>query len=310
MPWAFLARKLSRAFVTVLAIVTFVFVILRLSGDPAVQILGADASFEALGAFREKWGLNDPIWQQYLRYLGDLLQGNFGISLVEGKDALEVVLDRLAKTLQLMGLSGLVTLIIGIPIGIYAALHRGSLRDRAIMAIGVAAFSIPSFVIGIFMIMLFSVALRVLPTAGSDTWRHYVLPVVTMSTIDAAVFARLTRSAMLEVLSRPYMRTALAKGVRWPIAVRRHALPNAAIPLVTIVGFFVGSLIAGGVVTENVFAWPGIGRLLVSSVQNRDSAVVQVIVVMIALSMVTVNFAVDMAYGWLDPRIRQLRTEA
>jgi len=309
MPWAFLARKLARAFVTILAIVTFVFIILRLSGDPAVQILGADASFEALEAFREKWGLNDPIWQQYLRYLGDLLHGNFGISLVEGKDALEVVLDRLAKTLQLMGLSGLVTLIIGIPIGIYAALHRDSLRDRAIMAMGVAAFSIPSFVIGIFLILLFSVALRILPTAGSDTWRHYVMPVITMSTIDAAVFARLTRSAMLEVLSRPYMRTALAKGVRWPLAVRRHALPNAAIPLVTIVGFFVGSLIAGGVVTENVFAWPGIGRLLVSSVQNRDSAVVQVIVVMIALSMVTVNFAVDMAYGWLDPRIRQLRAE-
>jgi peptide/nickel transport system permease protein len=309
MPWAFLARKLSRAFVTILAIVTFVFVILRLSGDPAVQILGTDAGYEALEAFREKWGLNDPIWQQYLRYLSDLLHGNFGISLVEGKDALEVVLDRLSKTLQLMGLSAAVTLVIGIPIGIYAALHRGSLRDRAIMAMGVAAFSIPSFVIGIFLILIFSVALRVLPTAGSDTWRHYVLPVVTMSTIDAAVFARLTRSAMLEVLSRPYMRTALAKGLRWPIAVRRHALPNAAIPLVTIVGFFVGSLIAGGVVTENVFAWPGIGRLLISSVQNRDSSVVQVIVVMIALSMVTVNFAVDMAYGWLDPRIRQLRAE-
>ncbi len=310
MNWAFFARKLSRAFMTILAIVTFVFVILRLSGDPAVQILGADASLEALEAFREKWGLNDPIWRQYLRYLSDLLHGNFGISLVEGKDALEVVLDRLSKTLQLMGISAAVTLIIGIPIGIYAALHRGSLRDRAIMAMSVAAFSIPSFVIGIFLILIFSVALRVLPTAGSDTWRHYILPVVTMSTIDAAVFARLTRSAMLEVLSRPYMRTALAKGLRWPIAVRRHALPNAAIPLVTIIGFFVGFLIAGGVVTENVFAWPGIGRLLVSSVQNRDSSVVQVIVVMIALSMVTVNFTVDMAYGWLDPRIRQLRSEA
>jgi peptide/nickel transport system permease protein len=310
MNWAFFARKLTRAFMTILAIVTFVFVILRLSGDPAVQILGADASLEALEAFREKWGLNDPIWQQYLRYLGDLLHGNFGISLVEGKDALEVVLDRLSKTLQLMGLSAVVTLAIGIPMGIYAALHRGSLRDRAIMAMSVAAFSIPSFVIGIFLIMIFSVALRVLPTAGSDTWRHYILPVVTMSTIDAAVFARLTRSAMLEVLSRPYMRTASAKGLRWPVAVRRHALPNAAIPLVTIVGLFVGFLIAGGVVTENVFAWPGIGRLLVSSVQSRDSSVVQVIVVMIALSMVMVNFTVDMAYGWLDPRIRQLRTEA
>src|SRR4030095_16668131 len=127
---------------------------------------------------------------------------------------------------------------------IYAALHRGSARDRVIMAMGVAAFSTPSFVIGILLILVMSVMLRILPTSGSDSWKHFILPVVTMSMIDAAVFARLTRSAMLEVLSRPYMRTALAKGVRWPIAVRRHALPNAAIPLVTIVGFFVGSLIA------------------------------------------------------------------
>jgi peptide/nickel transport system permease protein len=182
MPWAFLARKLSRAFVTILAIVTFVFVILRLSGDPAVQILGTDAGYEALEAFREKWGLNDPIWQQYLRYLSDLLHGNFGISLVEGKDALEVVLDRLSKTLQLMGLSAAVTLVIGIPIGIYAALHRGSLRDRAIMAMGVAAFSIPSFVIGIFLILIF------FHSSGKSKLRlfthHTLFPVLSMNLIS------------------------------------------------------------------------------------------------------------------------------
>jgi peptide/nickel transport system permease protein len=286
-----------------------VFIILRVTGDPATQILGADATQEALEAFREKWGLNDPIWQQYLRYVAGLMRGEFGTSLIAGKDALDVVLDRLPKTMQLMSVSAVVTLMTGIPIGLYAALHRGQLRDRVIMAIGVAAFSTPSFVIGILLILLMSVMLRVLPTAGSDTWKHFILPVVTMSTIDAAVFARLTRSAMLEVLTRPYMRTALAKGLPWHVAVRRHALPNAAIPLVTIIGLFVGFLVAGGVVTENVFAWPGIGRLLVSSVQNRDSSVVQVIVLMIALSMVTVNLLVDIAYGWLDPRIRQLRAE-
>jgi len=309
MPWAFILRKLCRALFTLTAIVTFVFVILRVTGDPASQILGADATQEALEAFREKWGLNDPIWQQYLRYVAGLLRGEFGISLVEGNDALEVVLDRLPKTMQLMSVSAIVTLATGIPIGIYAALHRGKLRDRMIMAVGVAAFSTPSFVIGILLILLMSVMLRILPTAGSDTWKHFILPVVTMSTIDAAVFARLTRSAMLEVLTRPYMRTALAKGLPWHVAVRRHALPNAAIPLATIIGLFVGFLIAGGVVTENVFAWPGIGRLLVSSVQSRDSSVVQVIVLMIAASMVTVNLLVDVAYGWLDPRIRQLRAE-
>lgn len=309
MPWAFILRKLCRALFTLTAIVTFVFVILRVTGDPAAQILGADATQEALEAFREKWGLNDPIWQQFLRYVAGLLRGEFGTSLIEGKDALDVVLDRLPKTMQLMSVSAIVTLATGIPIGLYAALHRGKLRDRVIMAVGVAAFSTPSFVIGILLILLMSVTLRVLPTAGSDSWKHFVLPVVTMSTIDAAVFARLTRSAMLEVLTRPYMRTALAKGLPWHVAVRRHALPNAAIPLATIIGLFVGFLIAGGVVTENVFAWPGIGRLLVSSVQNRDSSVVQVIVLMIAASMVAVNLLVDIAYGWLDPRIRQLRAE-
>jgi len=309
MPWAFILRKLCRALFTLTAIVTFVFVILRVTGDPAAQILGADATQEALEAFREKWGLNDPIWQQFLRYVAGLLRGELGTSLIEGKDALDVVLDRLPKTMQLMSVSAIVTLATGIPIGLYAALHRGKLRDRVIMAVGVAAFSTPSFVIGILLILLMSVTLRVLPTAGSDSWKHFVLPVVTMSTIDAAVFARLTRSAMLEVLTRPYMRTALAKGLPWHVAVRRHALPNAAIPLATIIGLFVGFLIAGGVVTENVFAWPGIGRLLVSSVQNRDSSVVQVIVLMIAASMVAVNLLVDIAYGWLDPRIRQLRAE-
>jgi peptide/nickel transport system permease protein len=309
MPWSFILRKACRALFTLAVIVTFVFVILRATGDPAVQILGADASWEALEAFREKWGLNDPIWQQLLRYVAGLAQGDFGTSLVEGRNALDVVMARLPKTLQLMSISAFVSLAIGIPIGIYAALHRGQRRDRIIMAIGVAAFSTPSFVIGILLILLMSVMLRILPTAGSDSWKHFILPVITMSTIDAAVFARLTRSAMLEVLTRPYMRTALAKGLPWHIAVRRHALPNAAIPLVTIVGLFVGYLIAGGVVTENVFAWPGIGRLLVSSVQNRDSSVVQVIVLMIALSMVTVNLLVDIAYGWLDPRIRQLKAE-
>jgi peptide/nickel transport system permease protein len=307
MPWVFVLRKLCRAFFTLGAIVTFVFVILRATGDPAVQILGADATQEALQAFREKWGLDDPIWQQFLRYVEGLLRGEFGMSLVEGKDALEVVLDRLPKTMQLMSVSAIVTLLTGIPIGIYAALHRGSARDRVIMALGVAAFSTPSFVIGILLILVMSVMLRILPTSGSDSWKHFILPVVTMSMIDAAVFARLTRSAMLEVLSQPYMRTALAKGLPWHAAVRRHALPNAAIPLATIIGLFVGSLIAGGVVTENVFAWPGIGRLLVSSVQNRDSSVVQVIVLMIAASMILVNLLVDIAYGWLDPRIRQLR---
>jgi peptide/nickel transport system permease protein len=302
-------QKIFRALLTVLALVTFVFVILRVSGDPAVEILGVEAGPEALEAYREKWGLNKPIWEQYIYYFANMLQGDFGTSLIEGRDALEVVADRLPKTLSLMGWTALFTFLIGIPAGIYAALNRNTWTDRTTMAVTVASFSMPNFVIGILLIFLFSVTWNLLPTAGSETWLHYIMPVITMATAEAAVFARFTRSAMLEVLNQPYMRTALAKGVPWHQAVRRHALPNTAIPTVTVAGFFVGSLIAGGVITENVFAWPGVGRLLVSSVENRDSPVVQAIIILISGSMVTTNLIVDLLYGWLDPRIGSLRSE-
>jgi len=169
--------------------------------------------------------------------------------------------------------------------------------------------SVPNFFLGVLLILLFSVAWQILPSAGSESWRHYIMPVITMATAEASVFARFTRSEMLEVLNQPYIRTAIAKGVPWKKVVREHALPNAAIPTVTMAGFFVGSLIVGGVITENVFAWPGVGRLLVDSVANRDLAVVQVAILIIAISMVTANLIVDLAYGWLDPRVRDLRTE-
>ena len=308
MSLVFYAQKIFRALLTVWAVVTFVFIILRISGDAAIEILGVDIGPEAIEAFRRRWGLDQPIWKQYLIYFGNLLQGNFGISLVDGRPALEVVLDRVPKTLALMVPTTILTLGIGIPAGIYAALHRNSWIDRGTMAVSVMSFSLPNFVVGIFLILLFSVTLRLLPTAGSETWLHYIMPVITMSTADAAIFARFSRSAMLEVLNQPYMRTALAKGIPWPTAVRRHAVPNTAIPTVTIAGFFVGSMIAGGVITENVFAWPGVGRLLVSAVGYRDTAVVQVIMILIAVSMVTTNLVIDIMYGWLDPRVRSLRT--
>ena len=308
MSLVFYAQKIFRALLTVWAVVTFVFIILRISGDAAIEILGVDIGPEAIEAFRRRWGLDQPIWKQYLIYFGDLLQGDFGISLVDGRPALEVVLDRVPKTLALMVPTTILTLGIGIPAGIYAALHRNSWIDRGTMAVSVMSFSLPNFVVGIFLILLFSVTLRLLPTAGSETWLHYIMPVITMSTADAAIFARFSRSAMLEVLNQPYMRTALAKGIPWPTAVRRHAVPNTAIPTVTIAGFFVGSMIAGGVITENVFAWPGVGRLLVSAVGYRDTAVVQVIMILIAVSMVTTNLVIDIMYGWLDPRVRSLRT--
>ncbi|MDH4556185.1 ABC transporter permease [Pseudomonas sp. BN417] len=303
----YLLQKLARALLTVLLIVSTVFIVLRLSGDPAIYVLGLDADPRALDAFRQQWGLDQPLWQQYVQFLGNCLQGDFGYSYFEERDAMAAVLDRLPQTLLLMGITGLCTLLIGIPAGIYAALHRNSWIDRLTMLASVAGFSLPNFVFGILLILLFSVTWQLLPTGGSGSWQHLVMPVLTMTLAEAAVFARFTRSAMLEALNQPYMRTARAKGLRWNQAVLYHALPNVAIPLITVIGFFVGTLVAGGVVTESVFAWPGLGRLLVSSVANRDLAVVQIIVMLIACSMVLTNLLVDLLYGWLDPRVASLR---
>ncbi|MBW2337402.1 MAG: ABC transporter permease [Deltaproteobacteria bacterium] len=305
----YLLQKLFRAVLTICIIVSFVFIALRMSGDAALQIYGADVDEAVLEALRKSWGLDKPIWQQYLGFIGNIFRGELGTSYLDGRDAIEVVMERVPKTLSLMGITAIFTFLIGIPAGIYAALHHNTAIDRATMTLAVGGLSIPNFFLGVLLILLFSVTLRLLPSAGSETWQHYIMPVITMATAEASVFARFMRSSMLEVLSQPYIRTAMAKGVPWQKVVREHALPNAAIPTVTVAGFFVGSLIVGGVITENVFAWPGVGRLLVDSVANRDLAVVQVAILLIAVSMVTTNLIVDLSYGWLDPRVRDLQTK-
>lgn len=297
-------RRLARALLTIGLLVLFTFVVLRASGDPAAALIGDEVPLEALEALRKRWGLDQPIHTQFLLYVGNLLQGDFGFSFMGQGPALDLILDRIPKTLTLMGLTTVATLCIGIPAGVYAALHRNSWIDRTTMGVTVASFSMPNFVVGIFLILLFGVVWRLLPTSGSATLWHYVLPVITMASADAALFARFSRSAMLEVLHRPYMRTAFAKGASWRRALTRHALPNAAIPIVTLVGLYLGRNIAAAVVTENVFAWPGLGKLLVTAVEKRDFAVVQGIVLLVGVTMVTANLLVDLAYGWLDPRTR------
>ncbi len=298
----FALRKVFRALLTVMLLVTFTFFILRLTGDPATSMVGLDVPPEAREAFRVKWGLDRPLWTQYLIYLEQLAQGDFGRSFVGARPAWDVVAERLPKTLSLMGATTLVTLLIGIPLGVIAAVRRGTWVDRLAIGVSVAGLSLPNFVVGILLILLFGVGLMWLPTTGSDTAWHFILPVVTMATSEAAVFARFARSAMLDVLNQPYMRTAAAKGRDRASAVVWHALPNAAIPLVTVVALYLGRLIVGAVVTENVFAWPGVGSLLVLSVEHRDLAVVQTIVILVGITMVAANLTVDIAYRWLDPR--------
>lgn len=300
----FVASRLARAALTIAMVVTFAFVVLRMSGDPAQIIMGADAPPEAVDAFRAAWGLDEPIWVQYLSYFWAILQGDLGRSMRDGRDAIVLVGERIPATLALTLPALLIKVCLGIPAGIYAALHRNSLADRVVMVMAVAGFTVPSFVLGLLLVLVFAVQLGWLPSGGQESWRHAILPVITLGLGGAAVLARFTRSAMLEVLGQPYIRTASAKGVPWRRVVTGHALPNAAIPTVTIIGFMVGSLIAGAVVVESVFSWPGVGRLLVVAVGNRDLAVVQCVLLLVAVTMVCSNLVVDLLYGLLDPRLR------
>ena len=301
----FVAIRLFRALVTIALVVTFAFVVLRLSGDPAQIILGPEAPPEVIAAFRKSWGLDDPIWQQYFRYFAAIAQGELGRSMRDGREAITLVAERIPATLALTVPALLIKLGVGLSAGTYAALHRGSLADRVVMVLSVAGFTIPSFVLGLTLVLVFAVKFGWLPSGGADSWRHAILPILTLGIGGAAVLARFSRSAMLEVLGQPYIRTASAKGVPWRRVITGHAMPNAAIPTVTIVGFMVGTLIAGAVVVESVFSWPGVGRLLVVAVANRDLAVVQCILLLVAATMVVSNLVVDFLYGFLDPRLRK-----
>lgn len=302
----FVAIRLARALLTIGMVVTFAFVVLRASGDPARAMLSPETPAAAVDAFRKAWGLDAPVWVQYARYVLAIVHGDLGQSMRDGRAAITVVAERIPVTLMLTGPALALNLLLGIPAGIFAALRRGSLADRLVMAVAVAGFTVPSFVLGLVLVLAFAVELPWFPSGGAGTLRQLVLPVVTLGLGGAAVLARFTRSAMLEVLGQSYIRTASAKGVPWRCVLTGHALPNAAIPVLTIVGFMVGNLIAGTVLVESVFSWPGVGSLLVVSVISRDLAVVQCILLVVAAAMIVTNVAVDLLYGVLDPRLRDV----
>ena len=301
----FALNRLVRACLTLLIVVALAFFILRMSADPAIVILGPDAPPAAMAAFRAAWGLDRPLPIQFLDYVVAVLHGDFGRSMINGAPVLPLVLDRVPTTLAIMLPALLCAIGIGVPAGVFAALRRNTLADRCVMAASVAGFTMPSFVLGLLLVLVFAVTLGWLPSGGNDHWQSAILPVVTLAAGSAAVLARFTRGAMVEVLGQPYIRTASAKGLLWRAVVRRHALPNAAIPIVTMIGFMVGGLLAGAVVTESVFSWPGLGRLMVVSVASRDLAVVQCILLLVASTMVVANLTVDLLYGVLDPRLRR-----
>ncbi|MFB6452960.1 ABC transporter permease [Bradyrhizobium sp. WSM2254] len=299
----YILTKLCRAFATLLFVVTFAFGVLRLAGDPIQMLLPSETPLDVVTAYRTRWGLDQSLSTQYLTYLSGLLHGDFGTSFREGRPAFGIVVERIPKTLEL-GLAGLlVALVIGIPAGCVAAINRGRLIDRAVMSLAVMGHSIPTFFLGILLILVFGSWLRLLPSAGSAGWSNLIMPAITVGTWNGATVARFTRSAMVDALEKSYMRTAIANGIPFWMRLRSHALPNAAIPIVTIVGLLTGQVLGGAVVVETVFAWPGVGRLTVAAVAAREISVVQTVVILAASTVITANLLVDVAYGFLDPRI-------
>jgi ABC-type dipeptide/oligopeptide/nickel transport system permease component len=300
----FLGHRLFRALIALWLVSTVVFVVMRLSGDPVPLLLPPDAPHSEIRRVRRELGLDKPLPVQYVIFLSNLAHGDFGRSIHFREPAFNVVRGYLAATLELGLTAFLLAALIAVPIGLFSAMRRNTLVDHAAMGLALIGQSAPTFFLGILFILLLSLKADLFPTSGRGDWRNLVLPALTLGAFTMASIARLTRSAVLEVLGADYIRTARAKGVSETWVVAKHTLKNAAIPIVTITGLQFGTLLGGAVVTETVFSWPGIGRLAVQSIYNRDYPVVQCTVFLAALMFVVINFFVDLIYGVLDPRIR------
>lgn len=301
---AFIIRRVLQAALVILGVSLITFLLLQVSGDPASLLLPLEASPADLERLRSTLGLNAPLHVQYLRFLSALVQGDLGTSITYRDPALELVLDRLPATL-LLGLSALaLAVIVALPLGIIAALNPNTWLDRLGMSLALFGQSVPIYWMGIMLILLFSVQLGWLPTGGRGGFENLILPVVTLSLYSMARTARMVRSSLLDVLSEDYVRTARAKGLLGHVIVLKHALRNASLPILTVIGLDLGNLLGGAVITETIFAWPGIGRLAVQAIYARDYPVVQATVILGALIYVFVNLIVDVFYAWLDPRVR------
>ena len=301
----YVLQRLGQSAVTLLGVSVLVFVILRvLPGDPARMLLPDGAPESAVAELNRQLGLREPFIVQYGLFLKSVARGDFGQSFQYRAPALRVVLERLPATIQLTLAAMLITIAAGVSLGIFTAVRRGTRYDVAGTIVAVLGQSLPNFWLGIMLILHFGVALRWLPTSGFSGWTSLVLPAITLAAFPMALVARLTRSSMLEILHRDYIRTGRAKGLAEGNVVFRHALRNAAIPVLTVIGLQIGALLGGAVITESVFAWPGMGKLIVDAIFFRDFPVVQTVLILSATVFVVINLAVDLLYTVIDPRIR------
>lgn len=300
-------QRTIQAFVAIFGVLTIVFVVMHLSGDPTLLLVPQDASAEMINELRRQLGFDRPIWVQYLDYLGDLARLDFGISIVQRVPALDIVLSRLPYTIELAAGALLVAVGVGIPAGIAMATLRGSAVDRLLTAIVVTGQSVPTFLSGIMLIFVFGVVLRWLPTSGAGGLSALIMPSIALGALSMSTFARMTRIAIIDELGKDYVRAGRARGLSLAQVVGRHVLRNASIPVITIAALEIGNLLAGAVIIETVFAWPGIGQLAIQSIQSRDFLVVQVIVLLISFVYVLTSVLADLVYVVVDPRIRLVR---
>jgi peptide/nickel transport system permease protein len=302
----FFLSSLLKGIATVLGAITVVFVLLRVApGDPVVLLLGQNPSEEAAAALRAQLGLDRSIVVQFLAFLGSLLRGDMGQSIMFSRPVLDLILEALPGTMQLALAAMAISLLVAIPAGVVMASRRGSAVDGALSSAILVSQSLPTFWIGIVLVMIFAVQLRVLPSSGSGTLAHLVLPAITLSTYQWALLARIVRAGMIEVLAQDYIRTARAKGLWRGAILRRHALRNMLVPVVAVVALQLGAIMSGAVITEAVFAWPGLGTLAVSAINARDYPVLQGIVMFSAVVVVALAFVADLVQAALDPRARQ-----
>ncbi|ARD48271.1 ABC transporter permease [Sporosarcina sp. P33] len=308
----FINRLLS--LIPVLFIVSVViFMIIHLTpGDPAAMLLGEEATEQQIQDLREELGLDLPIIAQYGHWILNALQGDLGTSYFMKQPVIDAILSHLAPTVSVAIIAAFISLIISIPIGILAATRRGTNTDRTVMGISLLGMSVPSFLLGLFLILLFGVKLQWLPVAGYQPLsagfvehiKYLILPSIALGSMHAALIARMTRSSLLEVLNMNYIKTARSKGVSEYLVVMRHTLRNSFLPILTVIGQTLGALIAGAVVTETIFNIPGIGQLIINSVERRDYAVIQGVVLFVTCTYVFINLIIDLLYGVVDPRVR------
>jgi len=301
----YILRRVGHAVFVVLAILVVVFLIIHLSGDPAAMALGPDSTKEQIEEFRREMGFDRPLVVQFLRYLRGIAKGDFGLSLRYNAPALPIVVERIPATLELTLAAMLIAVIVGLPCGVISALRRNTVVDLTVRVIALVGQSAPVFWLGIMLAFVFALQLRLLPSSGRDdgVW-SLILPAVTLSSYSMASIARLLRAGILDVMQQDYIRTARAKGLRASVVVGKHMLKNSLLPVVTMVGLQFGTLLGGAVITETIFSWPGLGRLVIQAIYNRDVFLVQASVFVIAVLFVLVNLLIDILYTLLDPRIR------